>query len=102
MGRQYNSGGDYDFGKAVLLAQCSSTRNRWHSIAEDLEVMLCETVEWGVRKQNKIRLWHLGVGLSVPTRFNSVKVHLHVLGLLLDRLGLGRRVDFQIRIGRGP
>ena len=44
------------FGGVVLLAQCSSTRNRWHSIAEDLEVMLRETVEWGVRKQNKIRL----------------------------------------------
>lgn len=40
----------------VLLAQCSSTRNRWHSIAEDLGMMLCKTVEWGVRNQNKIRL----------------------------------------------
>lgn len=32
--------GNYGWG-AVLLAQGSSTRNRWHSIAEDLS-MLCE------------------------------------------------------------
>lgn len=66
-------------------------------------MMLCETVEWGVRKQNKIRLWERYRRRDVgPTRFNSVKVHLHVLGLLLDRQGLSGRVDFQIRIGRGP
>jgi hypothetical protein len=36
----------------------TSNRNRWHSTAEGM--MLCETVEWGVRNQDKIRLWHAG------------------------------------------